>query len=52
VRWDDTLHHLVASGVDRVIECGPGGVLTALARRVPGLTAISVAEPADLARLD
>jgi [acyl-carrier-protein] S-malonyltransferase len=51
VRWSGTLQLLVDSGVERVIECGPGGVLTALARRAPGLTAISVSAAADLASL-
>lgn len=48
VQWDKTMQALQARGVVRVIECGPGGVLTALGRRVEGITAHAVAGPADL----
>lgn len=51
VRWSDTLRLLVDLGVERVVECGPGGVLTALVKRVPGLTAVAVSCPADLGAL-
>jgi [acyl-carrier-protein] S-malonyltransferase len=34
VRWVDTVQYLVAQGIDRVIECGPGKVLTGLTRRI------------------
>ena len=51
VLWSQTMAALVAAGVDRVVECGPGGVLTALARRVDGITALAVAGPADLSAL-
>jgi [acyl-carrier-protein] S-malonyltransferase len=51
VRWAQTMEALVAQGVQRVVECGPGGVLIALARRVDGLTAVAVAGPADLEAL-
>ena len=34
VRWTETLRALVATGVEEVIECGPGRVLTGLNRRI------------------
>ncbi|HEY8622401.1 MAG TPA: hypothetical protein VIM74_00925, partial [Casimicrobiaceae bacterium] len=38
VRWVETVQALVAQGVTHVIECGPGTVLTGLARRIaPGV---------------
>ena len=49
VRWRQTLAQLVESGVDQVVELGPGGVLTGLARRAePSLQALAVATPDDL----
>lgn len=53
VRWREVLEALPALGVDRVVEVGPGGVLTALVRRtLPGVRALSIATPTDLALLD
>lgn len=34
VRWTDTIRHLVSEGVNTVIECGPGKVLSGLNRRI------------------
>lgn len=39
VRWTETMHDLVAGGIGTLLECGPGAVLTGLAKRVEGLTA-------------
>lgn len=50
VRWTETLDNLRAGGVDTVIETGPGAVLTGIARRVEGFTALA-AESEPLARL-
>lgn len=33
VRWSETIAELVARGVNRFVECGPGGVLAGLNRR-------------------
>jgi len=52
VRWRQTLETLSGLGATSLIELGPGGVLSGLARRtVPELQAISVAKPDDLDRL-
>lgn len=50
VRWTETMDAFVSSGVEVVIECGPGSVLSGLARRVDGLTALS-AEDAGIDRV-
>jgi [acyl-carrier-protein] S-malonyltransferase len=34
VRWAEIVQSLVARGVTTIIECGPGGVLTGLNKRV------------------
>ena len=34
VRWIETIEFLAAHGVQRVVECGPGKVLTGLSRRI------------------
>jgi [acyl-carrier-protein] S-malonyltransferase len=39
VRWTETMESLKAAGVTVLLECGPGAVLTGLAKRVEGLTA-------------
>ncbi len=36
VRWVESVHKMAASGVTRVIECGPGKVLTGLVKRING----------------
>jgi [acyl-carrier-protein] S-malonyltransferase len=42
VRWTETMAELASDGPMTLIECGPGAVLAGLARRVDGLTALSV----------
>lgn len=34
VRWTESMRHLVEQGIDRVIEIGPGNVLTTLMKRI------------------
>lgn len=43
VRWEETMRFLEKEGVDRVIEIGPGKVLTNLAKKM-GLVAVSFEE--------
>ncbi len=54
VRWRQTVEALLAAGTQTLIELGPGGVLTGLARRVmptQETVAVSVSSPDDLQRL-
>lgn len=38
VRWVETMHAFAADGITHIVECGPGTVLSGLARRtVPGI---------------
>ncbi|MGH9017691.1 MAG: ACP S-malonyltransferase, partial [Acidimicrobiales bacterium] len=49
VRWRQTMGRLGELGTTRVVEVGPGGVLTGLARRaLPEADALAVASPDDL----
>lgn len=41
VRWTETMQALAVDGEITVIEAGPGAVLTGLAKRVDGVTAVS-----------
>jgi [acyl-carrier-protein] S-malonyltransferase len=46
VRWRPTLEHLGADGPVTLVEVGPGGVLTGMAKRtVPDARALTVSEP-------
>jgi [acyl-carrier-protein] S-malonyltransferase len=47
VRWTETMLELRELGADTLVECGPGGVLTGLARKVDGLRGLAV-ESTDL----
>lgn len=52
VRWREVQLALAAQGVTHLVEVGPGGVLTGLAKRtVPDLEVRAVATPADAAAL-
>ncbi len=49
VRWRQTIETLAGLGATAIVELGPGGVLTGLARRTaPELEALSVSKPGDL----
>ena len=49
VRWRQSLAKLNEMGATQMVEVGPGGVLTGLARRtLPDVQALSVASPDDL----
>jgi [acyl-carrier-protein] S-malonyltransferase len=46
VRWQDDAEALAAAGATTFLECGPGDVLTKMAKRVvPGATALAVGSP-------
>ena len=52
VRWSDTITDLVRLGATKIIECGPGKILTGLNRRIERNKAIAmfaVEDPASLA---
>jgi [acyl-carrier-protein] S-malonyltransferase len=52
VRWRHCLETLAGRGASVLVELGPGGVLTGLARRtVPDVRAVAVAVPDDLDKL-
>jgi [acyl-carrier-protein] S-malonyltransferase len=52
IRWRQSLETLAREGATRVVEVGPGGVLTGLARRtLPEVSAVSVGSPDDLEKL-
>ena len=49
VRWVDIIRGMAAEGVQVLVECGPGAVLTGLNKRiVPGLRCMAMSDPADL----
>jgi len=52
VRWVDIIRHLVAQGVGRFIEVGPGGVLTGLLRSIdPSVQGFKFGEAEDWEKL-
>ncbi len=50
VRWVECVSAIKARGIDTLVECGPGKVLSGLTRRIDaGLTGLAVNDPATLA---
>lgn len=50
VRWVETVRHLQAQGVARIVECAPGKVLAGLVKRtVDGVEAVAITDSAALA---
>jgi [acyl-carrier-protein] S-malonyltransferase len=49
VRWIETVQHLAASGIRRIVECGPGKVLTGLSKRIAAETeCVAITDSASL----
>ena len=52
VRWTDTVRDMIAHGATRIVECGPGRVLTSLNRRIERSKEVAmqaIDDPASLA---
>jgi [acyl-carrier-protein] S-malonyltransferase len=50
VEWVRSVQRMVADGVDTFVECGPGGALTGMVRRIaPDARILTVFDPASLA---
>jgi len=52
VRWTDTVQDMVRHGATRIVECGPGKVLTSLNRRIErnkDIAMLAIEDPASLA---
>lgn len=50
VRWVELVHGLRERGIDRVVECGPGKVLSGMVKRIDAeLTSATLFDPASLA---
>ncbi len=53
VRWEESIRHLAAQGVNRFFEVGPGGVLTGLLRSIDtALSGFKFGEAADVEKLN
>lgn len=52
VRWTETMRSLLADGHETLLECGPGAVLTGLAKRVDGLMGFAVEQDGIAALLE
>ena len=52
VRWEESVRHLVAQGVDQFVEVGPGKVLSGLVRKVAdSARVVSVEDPSGVGKL-
>ncbi len=47
VRWVETIRRMAEWGASRVVECGPGKVLTGLNKRIVDLPCVAIGDPAD-----
>ncbi len=51
VRWEESIRRLIAMGFTDFIECGPGGVIAGLLRRIdPAVTCLSLESHADIVK--
>ena len=51
VRWEESIRKLIALGFTDFVECGPGGVIAGLLRRIdPAVTCLSLETHADLVK--
>jgi len=51
VRWTESIQRLIAMGFTEFVECGPGGVITGLLKRIdPGVTCLSLESYADIVK--
>jgi [acyl-carrier-protein] S-malonyltransferase len=49
VRWEESVRHLISRGVREFVECGPGGIIQTMLRRIdPSVTCLSLATYVDL----
>ena len=51
VRWTESIQRLIAMGFTEFVECGPGGVIAGLLKRIdPNATCISLETHADIVK--
>jgi [acyl-carrier-protein] S-malonyltransferase len=51
VRWEESIRRLIAMGITDFVECGPGGVLAGLLKRIdPATTCLSLETHADIVK--
>jgi [acyl-carrier-protein] S-malonyltransferase len=51
VRWEESIRRLIALGFTNFVECGPGGVLAGLLRRIdPAVSCLSLESHADIVK--
>ena len=51
VRWEESIRRLIAMGFTEFVECGPGGVIAGLLRRIdPAVSCLSLESHADIVK--
>jgi [acyl-carrier-protein] S-malonyltransferase len=51
VRWEESIRRLIAMGFTDFVECGPGGVIAGLLKRIdPSVTCLSLESHADIVK--